>query len=789
MNVKTTVILVVLLILCTGYVIVFHTGWFGPGTEKSKTPEAAGRLLFPEVGRLQRVVLQRPGAKRIVLVRKDEKWRLVEPVDAPATGWRADSLVTTLTSLTYLAKYAPDEPDCPKDNLTSLTDPLHTVTFTTDKDRTYVLKVGRKPPLRSRQTYVQVKGDPHVYVVRGDLDESFGKSVWDFRDKSVAKFDVDKAVRVEIRGDVFYRLVKVDGKWALDKPVPARADQKKVKTLLRDISDLTVSKFVEASPAGLGPYGLDAPRLAITVQLAPPKPAKSATTAPSQPATRPKPRKGRVIRLLFGAADEENVFAKLADSPEVFQFKRSDVKDLQPKLADLRDKRVMDLGEREITRLEIHLVAGTSATLEKVAEQWRMLRPFAGRCEQASVEELLKTLKDLQASEFRDNPATFAAFGLKPPKGRIVMHFRGSAETKTLELGRASDSGQMGFVRPAGGKSVAVVPANQYTKLLRPAAAYWSKTIFALPDKAEVVRLELSRPDGSFCLRRRADEKYELVRPVRADADADNVKNVLEALRSVKAGKVIALGKTLPKRFAKGKPIRVTLTYRLPVPTSAPASRPTSAPAATTQPTTVAATQPTTSPASQPVRYSEHRAGPLLVIQQGDKSYVWVEGATPLAVGELDKGFHDKLAAEMRDRTVLRLDPDKAVSFTLRLEKTSLRFRRSGDVWRYESDPFVKIDAQKIREFFTELAKIKAQRFVSYRAKPDLRRFGLDRPAMSLSVTSETGRTVRLNIARTGPIGTPGMYASSSEVPGVFILAPEAGTKIKKSLGDFQKKP
>ena len=177
----------------------------------------------------------------------------------------------------------------------------------------------------------------------------------------------------------------------------------------------------------------------------------------------------------------------------------------------------------------------------------------------------------------------------------------------------------------------------------------------------------------------------------------------------------------------------------------------------------------------------------LLVIKDKGKSYVWRQGAKPVAVGELDKSLHEALAAELRDRKVLEIDADKAVSLKMDLDKLAMEFSRAGDVWRYAQDRFIKIEAKKVKQFLEQLAGIKAERFVDYGKKPDLKRFGLDKPALIILVKTETGKAIRLAISRTGPVATRGHYASSSEVPGVFVLTPSAKTRMTKGLKDFRK--
>ncbi|MCK4626876.1 MAG: DUF4340 domain-containing protein [Phycisphaerae bacterium] len=782
MNVKTTIVLLILLILCAGYMLVFQAGWFDKD-DKINGDVDTDKRLTGKAGEIRQLVLERSGGERISFARHDGKWHITEPIDAPAADWTVDAVARSVSSLQYVRKYAEDDPDC-QDDLTHLSAPRHTVTFTDDKDKTFTIKVGWNPPLTTTgQTYVQLAGDKHVYVVETDLYNILDRAFTKYRLNYVARFKNEQARRITVNGDENYQLVKTDNTWKIDSPVQARTDQKKVEALLNAASGIRAENFIDDNPKNLAPYGLDNPRLIVTVELSHPTPTPS-----TQPTTQPK---GKVISVVFGTGTDNKVFAKLADKPWVFQVDESSLTGLQPKLSDLRDKSILDAAGRDITKVEISLSAGAggSATLEKDKGKWRMLSPFKGGCENSAVHKLLITLQSLKAGEFRDNPTAIAAFGLKPPQGKITLHFRHSNKTETLLLGRISDSGQMAFVMAAGSKSVAVISAADLAKLTKPSPAYWNRTISKLPEDMTVTYIHLQRPDGKFTIVETADGEYKLIKPVKAKTDAKNVDALLKAIGNIRADKIVALNKTLPKRFAKAKGIRVEIRYRKTTPATQPAT--TSAPATQTS-------QPTT----QPVRPVIHiHQDPFVVIKDKGKTYVWEERIffdasggefavviRPIVVGELPGSFYDKFAAEMRDRTVLKIDAKKIISLKMKLGKKSMEFVRAEKVWRYKADMFVKIDASKIEKFLAGLSGIKAKRFVDYSPKPKLNRFSLDKPAMILTLKTDKGKEITLKIARTGPVGTRGLYAVSSESPGVFVLAPETSAKMSKSLKDFQGK-
>jgi len=780
MNVKTTVVLIVLLAVGLGYVAWQYTDWF---TGKPTTPPAPDKRLTPDAGKVTRLVIETPRVGRVVLVADGDDWRLAEPVDAPAVRYEAGGTVTDVTTLKYVRKYAPDDPDRPKQ--TRLADPVRIVTFTDDKNNTCTLRVGGKTPILDR-TYVQIEGDDHIYVVDVDLAERLAKTASDYRDKKLLDFDTARAVRVTVTGEKDYQLIKTDGAWAIDKPVSARADAAKVSSLLSDLAGLRAEKFDNDNPKELAGYGLTKPIATVTVELAPPEPK----TKPADPST--QPARGKVLSIAFGAtadAKAETLFAKLGDKPWVFQIKKSRLSDI-PRLLDVRDKTVLDLAGEEITGIESTLDAEGTLKLVKEDGSWKMLKPFAGPAD-PSAGDLARAIKDLKATEFQDAPTSLAAYRLDPPRGKIVLDLRGKGRTVSLLLGGTSSSGEMAFVRPEGAKFVAVVSADDYAKLLKGARQYWSRQFIDLPAGAEVTEVTLDRPDESFILRRGEDGKLTLTAPVAAPVDTDHADAVVNALTSLTADSIASLGEELPKRFAQAKSIRVMLNYRVPLPPEPPATAPATATAPTTGPATATAPTTTTAPAEPKVRQETGKVGPLLVAKDGGHSYVWKLSARPVAVGELGADLHDKLNAELRERQVLTVKVDDVSGVTLDLnaakpDKTTIALKKIAGRWTLADDPLVPIDPSKVADFLKDL-DIKADRFADYTDKPDLKRFGLDQPETILQLKLAGDKKADLKLSRTGPVGTEGRYATGGDVPGVFVLSEETVKKIRKTLKDFKK--
>src|SRR3954447_24288727 len=105
MNFKTTLILLVVLAAAGVFFLVDH---LRSGGEKT-TATTPGKLVDIDSANVKQISLTQPDGKKFVLARADGKWRLPQPVNAPADTSSVDGLVRELTGLTARGKLNADQ--------------------------------------------------------------------------------------------------------------------------------------------------------------------------------------------------------------------------------------------------------------------------------------------------------------------------------------------------------------------------------------------------------------------------------------------------------------------------------------------------------------------------------------------------------------------------------------------------------------------------------------------------------------------------------------------------------
>ena len=86
------------------------------------------------------------------------------------------------------------------------------------------LQIGNKTPTGG-DLYARVDGSPKVFLIGGYLEDTFNKSPFALREKSVLKFSRDDADALSVAaGATRLTFAKSGSDWRLTAPVDARAD-------------------------------------------------------------------------------------------------------------------------------------------------------------------------------------------------------------------------------------------------------------------------------------------------------------------------------------------------------------------------------------------------------------------------------------------------------------------------------------------------------------------------------------------------------------------------------------
>jgi len=786
MKPRTTIILMILLAACIGFVV--FRGLVGARWRQAAEGVEASVFDPPPVGAKELTIAPAEGVK-MVFVKDGGTWNMVEPARGKADAAKVNEIVDALLDLRAVGTE-----ERLGDEITGLGAPLWTLRLRDSKDRVYTLLIGLPLPLtKGDRTYVGVPaennggggalrpaGSLQTYAAAAGFAAMLDHAVNEFRSKTILSVKPADVVRVSVEGRETFELLKdkgppaatdrggdpYDGWTLVTKRFTARADKDQVKALLDNLADVGVTNFVADEPESLALYGLDNPRLVVRVQVRSTEPGPSSAATASVPASQPVKECG----LALGQKMDDMVYARPLDERAVFGVYVTLEDSLQPSAESLRDRRVMAPPAGEVASVEVAL-ADQEIRLTKRDGKWHMESPFAGRANDQAVQNLIQRVTQLKAESFEDGVVSLASYGLDSPRATITLRYAGAAEPLKLLVGSRSSSGEMTFINSASsGAPVAAIRTAEAELLTAGAAAYWDTPILAVPVAEKVVGLELrNRPDGDITLLPGHAGTWAFSKPVSAPARTKPVNDVIAAVRHATATRIVAVGPSVPDKYAKDKSvISVTVTTECP-------------PASQAAGEGVPESQPASEPSAEPVR----RTYVLRVGKIGPDSFAWSEGGKITAVGQMLATFYDTFAAELRNLRVGSTSEEPVDAIRIAGERETLELRRQAGHWVCPADPHMRLDDRKVEDYIRQCDWLQCERFVSH-SSAHAAKYGLDKPSVAVEFVPASGPTYRFAVAAAGPQGSASRYASASGVEGVFLLSQEAVKGLSKTAADFK---
>ena len=773
MKPKSTIILIVLLVLAVAFLVIRQK--YGHKPTDAPAEDTIGTLTLLPAGGATKISFNNVQGQTIVLEKSGGKWRLTQPWQAAADESRVNQIVAALEKLSYKKKIASDQADAAT-SVTGLDKPQFTLTAVDAKGASHTLRVGQTLQLGSASpvTYVQPQGDTFVYQATADFSAML-PAASDLRSNDVLDLAEADVTHVSVsRGSASYTLERKEGQWRLTKPVSARVDQAKAGSIISALAHLQAQSWVAQRPTGYQAYGLDKPsaRIAITVRAADKAGAK---TAP------------RTFTLVTGKTLKDTLFARLEDSPAVFAISASVLGAIPAEVADVRDKQLTDLSSAAVTAVTMEQPAGTTHLLLD-GSRWRMTKPCDALANAEMVDKLVIAVASLQAQTFED-PNSLAAASFAKPRCRLTLMLESPQDAGVTQLqappapvtvlvGGQRSGGQWTYVRVGDDKSVAVVKTADVEPLLYEAANFYDPTILDVPYNKQVIGLTIARSAETFVLARTSGaaassqpaQKWQVVKPAPAmAADDQQVEEVAFSLSHLRAAKVVAVGSELPQWLANAPGVDVTLEIGV-----VQAAEATTATGAATT-TSNAATAPAT-PA-----VTETRS--LRVLKLDDKAYAYVPGQKLLVVGEVEGRLHDLLAGELRNRKIVPDKPEDMQTLTISHGKTIFTLRREKDTWVCDSDNLAKIDSRKVDEYCKTLAQTTIERYLTDKeqAVAEIKDAGI---LLAVEWTA-SGLKRRLTVADLRrPDGN--RQATLSDVTRGFLLSPETVGNLSRTLKDLE---
>ena len=385
---KTTIGLVVVLGGLFAY--IYFVTWKRPEGGDSAAAGTKLEKVFPglQSDKIDEIHVHPESGDSTVLKKDKDGWKITEPVQAAAQESEASGIANALAQL-EVARVIDDNPSGLVEY--GLGAPRVEIQFKGEGDKDFKkLFIGQKTPTGAN-LFAKKNDEKRVFTVASFQDQTFNKSTFDLRDKTVVKFDRDKVDHVDISTDnKALELAKAGGDWKLLKPLQAPADLAAAEGLIGKIQSAQMKSIVadDVAPGDLKKYGLDKPSASVSVGLG----------------------SAKASLLLGSKSSDGSVYAKDAAKPMVMTVDPSLADDLKKGADEYRKRDLFAFRAYDTTRLEFTR-GGQTVAFDKIKaakpedeDKWRRAGAKAD-ADKDKMSVLLAKLESLRAMSFVDSTA------------------------------------------------------------------------------------------------------------------------------------------------------------------------------------------------------------------------------------------------------------------------------------------------------------------------------------------------------------------------------------------------
>jgi hypothetical protein len=235
--------------------------------EEAERVEAFNLRLLPFEGAdVTALWIGRPGEDRPTrLLRQADGWWLVEPLRARGDDKAIGDLLRNITGTRKDAVLF-EQPTQAKLGELGLRPPALELGLITGEGRA-VLRFGGAGPTHN-VAYAMFEDDPRVYRIHADVMTQVDVELRALRDKTVLAINPTGLRRMELarRGKDKVVITHDRGRWDMRQPTAARAAMAAVLETLYLVNEAEVKAFIDEAPTDLGRYGLDAPRITLSIE-------------------------------------------------------------------------------------------------------------------------------------------------------------------------------------------------------------------------------------------------------------------------------------------------------------------------------------------------------------------------------------------------------------------------------------------------------------------------------------------------------------------------------------------
>jgi hypothetical protein len=629
----------------------------------------------------------------------------------------------------------------------------------------------RMMPVPEEYRFAKLQYNDQIFEIKADKLKDVFVALDTLRDSRVARFNTADARKVEIKhGGEDIVLEKDKDNWKLVKPLSAEADNTKVTDLLNKLSDLQARDKDILDKDDPKKYGFDKPEAVVTITVEEEVKGEKRQDAA---ATAKKEKKTRTLTVRVGKhdTDKKKLYVMADDWPRINVVDDSLEPLIQRSALAYRGKRLLDFEASGVARIEIDN-QGKKLALEHDKDAWRLASPVKAEADTLKVDQLLADLGHLEAAEFVSQEPTKdeleAQYGLGKPALTVRIEFTDKKKpAQVLHIGKERTGKGGYFARLADGGPVFAINAELHKQLARDSLSYRPQTLWQLLPE-EIASLRVHKAGQKEYVLTHSDNDWKISGPFEANALTDAVRKMTAELVSPKVESYTAHEVKDLAQYGLDKPaltiaIKTVLSkddkeYTLLIGKPAPSISP-------------------------PVPGGDKGGGSRYAKRANDSAIFTVGDALVRAA--------DRAAVDLLDTKLLHLDSAKVERLRSQASDKGLTLEKKGDAWRVTESPAgaYPADAEATASLSRLWSDLRAQRFVDYGKSVEWAKYGLDKPAIRVTigergcVSAPSEHVIELGKEVEGEPGA--RYARVDKGAGVAVLPVELTRLLERTYLDY----
>ena len=390
MKFKTTIILFAVFIVLLAFVLFFEYKGMGEKDEEEK-------LLALSSDDVEKITFKRED--ETITFQKDEKgeWLITEPLEAKADKYEVDRLADDFSGLRIerVVEEVPEEIEkygIPQKEISL---------WFKDKNEPVKILIGMENPL-GNTFFAKRNDETRVVLIPSHLKSLMEKSLFDFREKNIFKFEIDDVKSVKLRAKkTRWEASKKEEEWFFKNPLNALAKSSKIDDILSSLSGLKAKEFVseEKKKDDGKKYGLDHPEYKITLVM---------------------PLENQEVTF-FLHKEEDKLYATTSLSTKIVETEDSLLSDLEKEAEELREKEVANFYSWEANRLHLKIGEIDWIVVKDEDDNWHFESPIKEEADKSKIQTFIRKIESLEATEFIDPPLNLKDYGLDNPQAEVKI--------------------------------------------------------------------------------------------------------------------------------------------------------------------------------------------------------------------------------------------------------------------------------------------------------------------------------------------------------------------------------